>query len=48
LGAEGALGKPAHTGVNFAGNTSNLGAAPHGWGFAKKVHFLRCPDQPPL
>jgi hypothetical protein len=30
------MGGPAHTGVNFGGKTSNLGAAPHDWGFAKK------------
>jgi hypothetical protein len=35
LGAGGALGGPAHTGVNFGGNPANLGAAPHDWGFAK-------------
>ena len=37
LGAGGGLGGPAHTDVNFGGKTSNLGAAPHDWGFAKKV-----------
>jgi hypothetical protein len=36
LGAGGGLGGPAHTGVNFGGKTSNLGASPHDWGFAKK------------
>ena len=36
LGAGGAMGRPAHTGVNFGGETSNLGASPHDWGFAKK------------
>jgi len=36
LGAGGALGGPARPGVNFGGKTSNLGAAPHDWGFAKK------------
>ena len=40
LGAGGALGGPAHTGVNFGGKTSNLGAAPHDWGFAKKVCYM--------
>jgi hypothetical protein len=36
LGAGGALGGPAHTGVNFGGKKTNLGAAPYEWGFAKK------------
>ena len=36
FGAGDALGGPAHTDVNFGGKTSNLGAAPHDWGFAKK------------
>jgi len=36
LGTGGALGGPAHPGVNSGGKTSNLGAAPHDWGFAKK------------
>ena len=34
--AGGALGGPAHTGVNLGGNPANLGASPHDWGFAKK------------
>jgi len=37
LGAGGALGGPAHTDVNFGGKKTNLGAAPHDWGFAKKA-----------
>jgi len=36
LGAGGGLGGPACPGGNFGGKTSNLGAAPHDWGFAKK------------
>jgi hypothetical protein len=36
LGAGGGLGGPAHTDVNFGGKKTNLGAAPHDWGFAKK------------
>jgi len=36
LGAGGVLGGPAHTDVNFGGKKTNLGAAPHDWGFAKK------------
>jgi len=36
LGAGGALGGPARPGVNFGGKKTNLGAAPHDWGFAKK------------
>jgi len=39
LGAGGGLGGPAHTDVNFGGKKTNLGAAPHDWGFAKK-HML--------
>ena len=35
--AGGALGGPAHTGVNLGGNPANLGASPHDWGFAKKL-----------
>jgi hypothetical protein len=31
------MGRPAHPGGNFGGKTSNLGAAPHDWGFAKKI-----------
>jgi hypothetical protein len=42
LGAGGALGGPADTGVNFTGNPSNLGASPHDWGFAKKVLRADC------
>ena len=42
LGAGGALGGPARPGVNFVGQTANLGAAPHDWGFAKKAQI-----QPP-
>ena len=35
------LGGPAHTDVNFGGKKTNLGAAPHDWGFAKKyTHVL--------
>jgi len=41
LGAGGGLGGPAHTDVNFGGKTSNLGAAPHDWGFAKKGNVPR-------
>jgi len=37
LGAGGALGGPARPGVNFGGKKTNLGAAPHDWGFAKKT-----------
>jgi len=37
LEAGGGLGGPAHTDVNFGGNPANLGAAPHDWGFAKKI-----------
>jgi hypothetical protein len=37
LGAGGALGGPARPGGNFGGKTPNLGAAPHDWGFAKKI-----------
>jgi len=40
LGAGGALGGPARPGVNFGGNPPNLGAAPHDWGFAKKLYDL--------
>jgi len=41
VGAGGGLGGPAHTDVNFGGKKTNLGAAPHDWGFAKKrVSFL--------
>ena len=36
LGAGGALGGPARPGVNYGGKKTNLGAAPHDWGFAKK------------
>ena len=36
MGAGGVLGGPAHTDVNFGGKKTNLGAAPHDWGFAKK------------
>jgi len=36
LGTGGALGGPAHLGENYGGKTSNLGAAPHDRGFAKK------------
>ena len=39
MGTGGALGGPAHTGVNFGGNPANLGAAPHDWGFAKKTNL---------
>ena len=35
MGAGGGLGGPAHTDVNFGGKKTNLGAAPHDWGFAK-------------
>ena len=34
MGVGGALGGPAHTDVNFGGKKTNLGAAPHDWGFA--------------
>ena len=37
LGAGGGLGGPAHTGGNFGENPPNLRAAPHDWGFAKKL-----------
>jgi hypothetical protein len=30
------MGGPARPGVSFGGNTPNLGAAPHDWGFAIK------------
>ena len=40
MGAGGALGGPARPGVNFGGNPPNLGAAPHDWGFAKKLYDL--------
>jgi hypothetical protein len=33
------MGEPAHTGVNYGGKTSNLGAAPHDWGFAKNSYL---------
>jgi len=36
LGAGGARGGPACPGGNFGGKKTNLGAAPHDWGFAKK------------
>jgi hypothetical protein len=39
LGAGGAMGGPAHTDVNFGGKKTNLGAAPHDWGFAKKIEI---------
>jgi len=41
LGAGGGLGGPAHTDVNFGGKKTNLGAAPHDWGFAKKAQEQR-------
>jgi len=41
LGAGGGLGGPAHTDVNFGGKKTNLGAAPHDWGFAKKELVTR-------
>jgi len=53
LGAGGGLGGPAHTDVSFGGKKTNLGAAPHDWGFANKwlltlelawKHFSRIPD----
>jgi len=40
LGAGGVLGGPARPGGNFGGNPANLGAAPHDWGFAKKLLLL--------
>jgi hypothetical protein len=40
FGAGGGLGGPAYTDVNFGGNPANLGAAPHDWGFAKKVECI--------
>jgi len=40
LGTGGALGGPAHPDVNFGGKKTNLGAAPHDWGFAKNIFLL--------
>jgi len=45
LGGGGGRGGPAHTDVNFGGKKTNLGAAPHDWGFAKKVSCSRVMGQ---
>ena len=44
LGAGGSLDGPAHTGLNFGGKTSILGAAPHDWGFAKNAKSITQPQ----